>query len=492
MRRRILGLAATVLFAAGALPAAAVTTVVQPPVVASDNVELVTTLPDAGAISTAFSKTSPVMYVNTLNGVSIYDITAPASPKLLSVLPLPHFENERMTMGERVDGTKFLLIGLDLYSASAKDPLNPNLGGYEFVVIDVTDPRAPVERSRLQTSTSVHTIHCLGDACRNAYSAGAYDDGKFSIFDLSDLDNPREVKTTSSAAGSGHQWDYDDGGLLWHSGFGGIAAYDVNDPLNPVPVASTDTNGVEGNSKYNNFILHNSFHPFAQNFKQRNSKNGLTSGAPNLFSGNVLLATEEDYDSPVCGGDAGEGTFSTWHIPYLDEGQYAKDNPTATPGGGKIAPLDNWNTEILDSGVTTPVGAFCSAHYFTVNDSGFVAQAWYQQGTRILDVRDPYNIKQVGYFFTGAMETWIPYFVPEYGADGEQTGRWTDLVYTNDVVRGIDVLRVDLPRTDPKDTKGKRAPVLPQWTTPTATTLATLQSRKSANFGYVCPLLPGL
>ena len=33
--------------------------------------------------------------------------------------------------------------------------------------------------------------------------------------------------------------------------------------------------------------------------------------------------------------------------------------------------------------------------------AGFIAQGWYQQGMRILDVRDPMNIKQVGYFFAG-------------------------------------------------------------------------------------------
>lgn len=484
MRRRLSALALTAAVAFGALPAGAVPT----PVVAK-NLELVTSVPDVSAISTAFAKSAPQMYVNTLNGISTYDISNPESPALLGYLPMPHFENERMTLGERDGGReRFVLVGLDLYGADLQDPTNPNLGGYELVIVDVSDARNPVVRGRLETTTSVHTVHCLDGDCTYAYSAGAYDNGAFSVFDLSDLDNPVEVKTMSSAAGSGHQWDYDASGLVWHSGFGGVAAYDVTDPLNPVPVGSTNNDGVAGQSKYNDFILHNSFRPFADRFTQSVGEDGrLDSGPPSLEGGNILLATEEDYDNPVCPGDAGEGTFSTWHIPYLDAGQYAQDNPTAEPGHGKIVPLDNWNTEILDSGQPTVAGAFCSAHYFTVNNEGFVAQAWYQQGTRILDVRDPSDIKQVGYFFTGAMETWIPYFVPEYNKNGHRTGRFTDIIYTNDVVRGIDVLRFTAPTTAPADTEPLRAPVLPQWLAAGATTVASLPS---GDWGYICRLAP--
>ena len=463
MHRRLFVLAIAAALAFGMLPAGAVPT----PVIAK-NLELLTSFPDVAAVSTAFSTTSPTMYVSTLKGINTYDISTPTAPKLLGTLALPNFENERMTLGERADGTKFVLVGLDQVAVTpTKDPTKANAGGYEFIVVDVTNPAAPAIRGRLVTKTSVHTVQCIGTECIYAYSAGAYDNGKFSVFDLTDLDNPKEIKTLPSAAGDGHQWDYDNSGLIWHSGFNGIAAFDVTDPLNPVTVNATDKNGQKGKSKYNNFILHNSYRPFAENFTQTVGEDGrLTSGAPNLYGGNVLLATEEDYDNPVCGGDAGEGTFSTWHVPYLDAAQYDADNPGKKTGNGRIAPLDSWNTEILDSGTRTPAGALCSAHYFTVDDAGFVAQAWYAQGTRILDVRDPSDIKQVGFFIPAASEVWIPYFVPEYGPDGKQTGKSTDIIYTNDVVRGIDVLRFTPPATAPAATASVAAPILPQWLEP--------------------------
>jgi hypothetical protein len=125
----------------------------------------------------------------------------------------------------------------------------------------------------------------------------------------------------------------------------------------------------------------------------------------------------------------------------------------------------------------TPAGAFCSAHYFDYSD-GFVAQGWYQQGTRILDVRNPTDIKQVGFFLTGAMETWASYFVPRKWAKGQT------LVYTADAVRGVDVLSADLPTEAPNNMRAVTAPILDEW----LREKAGLGARASDDWGFVCPL----
>ena len=488
MRLRLLTLATVAALAVSMVPAAAVPV----PVVASDNIELVAQLPDVAAISTAFSSDSPHMYVSTLRGFTTYDISNPELPVPLAELPFVYWENESMSLGERVaeDGTKtkFALIGLDIYGVSPTDSSKPtSISGEEVIVVDVTDPTNPHIRGRVNTPSSTHTVACVTKDCQYAYTSGAYDGGKFHVVDLTDLDKPVVVKELLNVAGEGHQWDRDALGNLWSTGFEGAAGYDVTDPLNPKTLASTDPKGTQ--APYNDFIMHNAWHPGAENFTQTRGANGrLQSGTPetaSVFDGNVLLVTEEDYDNPVCGGDAGEGTFSTWYVPYKDTQQYAADNPSYRRNGGAMTPLDNWNTEILDSGQRTVAGALCSAHYFTYHDAGFVAQGWYQQGTRILDVRDPHDIKQVGYFFTGATETWHAFWVPEYDENGVQTGRDTDLVYTNDAARGIDILRVGLPETDAEDTTPIRAPILPQWLAAGANTVASLPSE---DWGYLCRL----
>ncbi len=506
MRRRllstlVLGVAALGLPAAQAVPlpsalsaAPAVRGAVPPvgtPVVA-ENLDLVGTFPDAGAISTAFDTDKPIMYVNTLSGVTVYDISAPEQPLPMGNLPLPHFENERMTFGARPDGTELRAHRLRPRRGrrQRQEQHRTPASGYQLVIVDVTDPTAPFVRSEIaKTTTSVHTVHCIAATCDYAYSAGAYDRGKFTIFDLRDLDAPTELKTIPSTAGSGHQWDYDDAGLIWHSGFGGVGAYDISDPTKPVALNSTNGQGVAGASEYNDFILHNAFRPNAKAFTQQYDADGapLDSGPASLDKGNLLLATEEDYDSPDCQGttgvDAPEGGFSTWRIPYLDAAQYAKDNSDLTPGEGTIEPLDIWNTEITNTGVPTPAGALCSAHYFTVNEKGYVAQSFYGQGTRILDVSDPADIKQVGYFFVGAMESWISYWVPSRDADGKIVpGKFEDLIYTNDVVRGIDVLKF----TPPAPGTDLEAPVLSQWLgLPGGAKIS-----KDAAFGYLCRPTP--
>ena len=465
------------------------------PVVASENIEVMFTIPEVGAISTAFDPARPLMYVNTLNGISSYDISNPEMPVLEGTLPMPHFENEAMAIGRRADGTTFLLVGVDIYSVTPTDtsgPAHAEPGSAQhLIVVDVTDPMLPEIVSQLSVGSSTHTVQCVTAECLYAYTSGAYNGGTFHLIDLTDLADPKQVAALKNVAGEGHQWDHDDAGVLWSSAFGGVAAYDVTDPAAPKALNSTNAMGTK--TPYNDFILHNSYRPSGDAFTQtRDGVTGrLVSGTKetaSVFDGNVLLVTEEDYDNPVCGGNAGEGTFSTWYVPYLDNEQFTTDHPQQTRGDrGTIEPLDNWNTEIMDTGTPTPVGALCSAHYFTYHDAGFIAQGWYQQGTRILDVRNPRDIKQVGYFFTGDTETWHAYWVPERDAEGKVTGKDTNIIYTNDVARGIDVLKVTLPTSAPAETAPLRAPILPQWLSG-----SFASSAPSPRFGYLCRLTGGL
>jgi hypothetical protein len=99
----------------------------------------------------------------------------------------------------------------------------------------------------------------------------------------------------------------------------------------------------------------------------------------------------------------------------------------------------------MGGGLTLPAGAFCSAHWFDYHQDGFVAHGFYQAGLRILDVKDPRNIAQIGYATTAVTETWDAYWVPVRDEDGVMTGEKTNIVYTADLTRGVDVYEVDLP-----------------------------------------------
>jgi hypothetical protein len=416
------------------------------PIASSSNVRLVTTVPDALGISGVFAKSAPLFILSTTKGISVYDVSDPRAPRLTGTLPLAHFENEAINYGERRVGDRverFVLVGYDLFGVGGSEPSHVGTTK-EVAVVDITDPSNPHIRSVVPTTTSTHTVACIEQtACDYAYTAGTA--GSFSVVELRDLDNPREVDSDPATAGTqpfpspaagpnpvfsdgaGHKWNFDGAGYGIHTGSGGSAVFDVSDPTGPQLVTTTDEHGTA--TPWNDFIHHNSARPNAESFTPQTP--------PDVDAGNVLLVTEEDYENTEC---ATAGSFQTWHVERLDGAPDA------------IRPLDRINPVSAGTGVSLPRMAFCSAHWFDHHRSGIVVQGFYQGGVRLIDVRDPTNLKQYGYFTTGVSEVWDTYWVPERNPQGIATGRSTNLVYAVDLVRGLDVLEVDLPGSSPAGT----------------------------------------
>ena len=89
-------------------------------------------------------------------------------------------------------------------------------------------------------------------------------------------------------------------------------------------------------------------------------------------------------------------------------------------------------------------GASCSAHWFTVLGDMVAHRRSTRQGTRILDVSDPTDIKQAGYFRVPAIAARGN--TPAQPANNASAAYWHNgYVYVADYTRGIDVLRY----TDP-------------------------------------------
>lgn len=129
-----------------------------------------------------------------------------------------------------------------------------------------------------------------------------------------------------------------------------------------------------------------------------------------------------------------------------------------TTGTGNITNLDLTNAPAeSDGGLSTPAAAFCSAHWFDFHQDGFVAQGWYGAGLRILDVRDAADIDQIGHATTAATEVWDAYWVPERDDAGVVTGQKSNLLYTIDLTRGLDVYEVTLPELSAEQQAAKAA-----------------------------------
>ncbi len=401
----------------------------------SDKVAHLASNPGSLAISGCFLPTAPHFVTSGLESVTVWDVSDPAKPTRAGVMPNAVFENEAMNCGERRTGDdtrRFVLVGIDLYDAAVdKNGIgHTNGGGNELMLVDVTDPADIHVLSTVPSTTSTHTVACVEDTdCRYAYSAGDNRSSSFSVFDLRDLEHPVEVDADPATDGvqpfssptAGHKWNFDDAGIGTHTGFNGSSMWDVDRPRRPRLLATTGAAGRGEAEGYNDFIHHNSFRPNAAAFRPRTK--------PSLANGNVLLVTEEDYEQTDC---SLAGSFQTWHVKRLNGRK------------GGIVPLDK--VELSDLGnFPLPRGSFCSAHWFDYRDGGIVAAGFYGGGMQLLDVRDPRNIRSYGYAHWFASEVWDAMWVPEYAADGSQTGRDTNVVMAVDLVRGLDVYSVDVP-----------------------------------------------
>jgi hypothetical protein len=402
----------------------------------SGNVQHLGNRPGTLGISGCFMKTAPLFVTSGVDSVRVWNVRDATDPTQVGVLPNALFENEAMNCGERrtEDGRRrFALIGVDSVQASPTDPQHVNAGGNELIVVDVTDPTAPAIVGRAPATTSTHTVACVDQYdCSYAYSAGERS-GTFSVIDLRNIEKPREVDSNPDKAGvqpfhsptAGHKWNFDNAGIGTHTGWDGSSMWNVDRPRHPRLLATTGRAGGAGDADgahgYNDFIHHNSFRPNAKNFRPHSK--------PSLANGNILLVTEEDYEQTDC---ATAGSFQTWHVKSLDGGQ------------GGIVPLDK--VELADLGnFPSPRGAFCSAHWFDFRPGGIVAIGFYGGGTQFIDVRDPQHLKSHGFALWGGSQVWDAMWVPVYDSHGDQTGASSNVVYSVDLVRGLDVYSVDVP-----------------------------------------------
>ena len=438
----------------------------------SDNVSLVTTLPEAvGAASARFSPDGHYMYTSTWKGLHIYDITKPDDPQRVGFLPLPHFENEDVEAGPGI-----VVITND-----------PSEGAGLIYVIDVSNPTLPRIRSTIRngdifgisneiaqdgtTSNTGHIANCF-EGCRWLWTTGTSEG--FSIFDLRDPDHPKFVrKQVVPKGGFTHDVFVDKSNIAWVTGQDGTFGYDASMPWAPYLIYRSDekiTNS--GNDGPNSpdtaetypldFLHHNSVRT-----DENLADDGTVTKASNGL-GNVMAITEEDYTRPTCNG---QGSSQTWRI-----------SPTARNSDGtrKLEMLDMWVTEL--NGLETQTGRspatiMCSAHWSDYNN-GLIAQGWYDQGVRFLDISNPRKIRQVGYYIQGMF--WAAYFAP--------TDPTKQTVYGLDTEGGIDVLHIDRGKGGSMArSRTVRAPILRRWLTGPRTKLTA-----DARFGAACPLLGSL
>ncbi|HVM35145.1 MAG TPA: hypothetical protein VM784_07350 [Actinomycetota bacterium] len=343
--------------------------------VMSDNVEWVGNVPYDAGLATGARLVRDHLYVAGSTRLSIYDVSDPAHPVRLSTTPYRfQFANEDVD----TNGTVLLM---------ADDQVR---GGLH--VWNVEDKAAPKEIAVLEGLID-HTFTCVLD-CAWAYG---------SLGSIVDLRDPARPKLAGS----------------WAPGMRRGDGFDVTEVAPGVVVTASRTIR----------LLDARTNPT----KPKERAIGMTLDGrlihsnrwPRRARDRFLLVQGETPLTPRCGDT--NGAFMTWDasrwkkthsFTMIDE--YRARNGTYTDGN-------------------PPANAFgCTNMWFQEHpkfrNGGFVASAFFEHGTRFLNVDRRGKISEVGYFAPAGGSTIATYWITN------------EIVYAIDLVRGIDILRFTAPK----------------------------------------------
>jgi len=358
---------------------------------ASGSLEYVKTVPFEAASGIDSVLHGNYLYATSWRSFSIYDVSDPLNPELLSQIPSPgHLINEN----PQTDG-KILLL--------SNDNINRRLE-----IWDVEDKRNPEKIGEYPEPSGMnnHFWTCVMD-CRYAYG------GMGSILDLSDPTDPRLIGmwTDVKRPRAFHSiQEVAPGRVL--TGSDPILYLDARqEPASPTLLAELKPKTTTPDRPY--VIIG----PAATSLPARMAW-------PMEAKDRHVLVTMETPFSGECDSDS--GTFLSYDSEGWDE-----------PGFGGFELVDEYEVtgNDLPSQGSSPVNAFgCGAYGLQAAPSfgtnRLVATTWFEHGTRLLRVGHDGKLTEVGGFVAQAGNAVRPLW------------RTDDILYVTDFNRGIDILRV--------------------------------------------------
>lgn len=352
---------------------------VTPGGITSDNVQWVSTVPFDAGTAWGARLVGDHLYVASYRHFSIYDVSDPLQPQLLSTMPTPTLLN-----GEDVDTNgKILLLTM---SSPARNSL---------LVYDVEDKSLPKLIATLDGAGD-HTISCLM-SCRWAYGNNGV---------VVDLRKPAQPKLVGS----------------WRDELGLRFVHDVTEVApGRVLIASRYMKYLDARKDPTDPKLLATGYTDEHLAITTQAKHAGSTRWPRQATDDFVLFAGESPFHAQC--NEGAATLSTWDATRWQRNRTFE----------KIDDYQVQNGTYMDG--SPPAGALgCTPLWFDdhpkFRNGGLIASAWAEHGMRILQVDSRGQIRERGWFMPFAGEVAAAYWLND------------DIIYSIDFTRGIDILRL--------------------------------------------------
>jgi hypothetical protein len=404
-----------------------------PGAVISDSLDYVGKLPGTtSVIEGKFDKVDgrDILVVDGSWGLKTFDVSDPAHPVALGEFLPPGLQPGGFWEGEDLDidpSRRLAFMSMDPRHVDVDQVSCPGTGHNSsktrnpncrsgIVVVSYADTANLRQVGDFVDVPAGHTTSCIehcrflwtnGPARRDdqiaqfgPYVPGGFGDGRPAW--VTDMRNPAkphvfpdpiDINRNNGQTDYTHDIQVDADGIAWSSGRGGIRGYatrgvyrdPVTDerrpatPWDPILVAGGGVGGVSTPGP-NGMFMHNSMHPL-----------GGKVHAEGVADGNILVGTEEQFNS----GCATDGRLVFSDLTDSLGGEPAQNSTPADPYLMKA--ISTWHPLLNTSEGNRTDTSDCSAHYFDI-EGATLTQAWYSQGTRVLDISDAANPRQIAYF----------------------------------------------------------------------------------------------
>jgi hypothetical protein len=402
---------------------------------------------DFGFANTDMAFAGNRIFIGSYNGFQVYDISNPAAPRLRGSLPCPGGQGDVSVYGNLLFMSVEETRGrLDCGTQGVTDTVSAErFRGVR--IFDITNLDRPRQVAQVQTCRGSHT-HTLVPDARDRSKVYVYVQGTGGVRSARELEGCSGRPSTEDP----------------NTSYFRIEVIEV--PLarpQAARIVSTPRIFANAQGAINGLNQGGRQGPNAQQTAQTNQCHDITAFpeiglAAGACAGNGILLDISNPANPVRIAEVSDPNFAYWHsatfnndgskVLFTDEwggGSAPRCRATDRPEWGADAIFTLSNRQLRQAGYFKLPAAQtaqenCVAHngsLIPVPGRDIMVQSWYQGGISIFDFTDPANPREIAFFDRG------PYSTTESVLGGFWSSYWYNgHIYATEIARGLDVFRL--------------------------------------------------